>query len=67
MKTIRQQLRSARRELRMRRVVYRRHVAEGKMTQEDADYEIDCMVCIVATLDKVREEVEATPLLPGIV
>ncbi len=44
------QIEAAERELRMRRNVYPRRVAEGKMTQALADREVAAMDAIVETL-----------------
>jgi|SRR5215472_4510478 len=46
-----EQLRCARRELAMRRNVYPKWVANGKMKQEDADREIAGMQAIVLSLE----------------
>lgn len=48
--TLTDQLAAARRELGMRRRVYPRQVASGRMTQAAADHEIACMQAIVDTL-----------------
>lgn len=39
------------REIAMRRKVYPRWVAAGKMTQAKADTEISCMLAVLATLE----------------
>jgi uncharacterized MAPEG superfamily protein len=44
------QIEAAERELRMRRNVYPRRVAEGKMTQTQANREMAAMAAIVETL-----------------
>jgi hypothetical protein len=41
-------VRCAERELRLRRRVYPRQVANGKMSQEDADHETEAMSTILA-------------------
>lgn len=50
------QIEAAERELRMRRHVYPRRVAEGKMTQDLANREMAAMAAIVDTLRGVRDE-----------
>jgi hypothetical protein len=45
-------LKSAQRELALRRRVYPKWVAREKMTQEDAAHEICCMEAIVKILDE---------------
>ena len=50
MKTIKEQLACARRELALRRNVYPGWVARGKMNQQKSDHEIACMESIVETL-----------------
>jgi hypothetical protein len=42
----------ARRELALRRQVYPRAVAHGRMTQEQAEHEIGCMTEIVQVLER---------------
>jgi hypothetical protein len=51
MKTIREQLDAARRELAMRKRVYPGWVRAQKMTKEKADHETECMASIVETLE----------------
>jgi cytochrome c556 len=51
--TLDEQIQCARRELGMRERVYRRWVQMGKMTQNNADYEIECMNAILTTLQKL--------------
>jgi hypothetical protein len=53
MKTITEQIASAKRELALRRNVYPGWVAKERMKQETADHEIACMEAIVATLEAV--------------
>lgn len=48
------QIAAARRELGMRRGVYPRRVADGKMKQAKADHEIAAMEAIIATLEAVE-------------
>lgn len=46
-------LKCVERELRLRKKVYPRWVAEGRMTQQQAEHEIDCMQAIVTDYDKI--------------
>lgn len=48
--TLDQQIQSVAREIKMRERVYPRWVASGKMKRENADYELECMKAILATL-----------------
>jgi hypothetical protein len=50
--TIQDELEAARRELRMRKEVYPRRVAAGKMTERQAKHETACMAAIVLRLEK---------------
>jgi hypothetical protein len=65
MKTLPEQLASAKRELALRRNTYPKWIESKRMKQESADHEIDCMESIVATLEKmvmlaeVSEEMKA--------
>ena len=52
MKTAKELLKCAQRELAMRERVYPRRVAEGKMSQQSADHETDCMAEIVKLLEE---------------
>lgn len=52
MKTIREQLDAARRELAMRHKVYPGWVRDRKMTAEKAAHETECMAAIVETLEQ---------------
>lgn len=52
MKTLRDQIASARRELALRRVVYPKRVSLGSMKASVASHETDCMTAIVATLER---------------
>ncbi len=52
MKPLSEQLNAALRELALRRNVYPKWVANGRMRQAAADHEIQCMESIVATLEK---------------
>jgi len=45
----------AKRELAMRKAAYPRWVKEGRMKQEDADYQIECMAAIVQDYRKICE------------
>ena len=51
--TLKDQLDCARRELALRRNVYPKWVASGRMTQAKADHETQAMAAIVATLEKM--------------
>lgn len=53
--TLQKQIEVARREVQMRRRVYRRWVADGKMTQSDADFQIAGMEAIVQTLESLDQ------------
>lgn len=61
--SIEDQIASAYREVRFRRRVYERRVAEGKMTRRQADHEIAAMEAIAATLESMREQKTASPTL----
>ena len=52
------QIKCAKRELAMRKVVYPGRVRMGKMKQEAADKEIDGMEAIIATLEKIQRDLE---------
>lgn len=52
MKTAAELLKCAQRELAMRERVYPRRLAEGKMSQQSADHETDCMAAIVKLLEE---------------
>lgn len=56
MKTLHEQIKAVRRELSMRIAVYPRRVESGKMTQEQAEHEIDCMRSVLAVLEAVNPE-----------
>lgn len=68
MKTLKDQLACAQRELALRRSAYPKWVASKRMTQDKADHETGCMASIVATLQKmvyleeVSEEMKREPL-----
>lgn len=47
------QIREAKRELAMRRSAYPRWVANGRMTQTDADRQTEAMAAIVETLEEL--------------
>ena len=53
MKTLKEQLKSAQRELAVRRNVYPKRLLAGSMRQESADHEIECMEAIVETLHRM--------------
>jgi len=53
--SIDEQIAAVRRELAMRRNVYRKWVTGGRMKQEVADKEIAAMEAVLATLQRVRE------------
>lgn len=53
-KTLAEQLGCARREVQRRKFGYRKAVDEQRMSREQAQYEIDCMDEIVATLEKLK-------------
>jgi hypothetical protein len=48
------QISCVKRELRLREHVYARRVSEGKMTQTDADVELQTMDAVLQTLERVR-------------
>jgi len=48
------QIACVKRELRLRERVYARRVAEEKMTQTDADIELQAMGAVLETLERVR-------------
>lgn len=66
-KTLTQQLACAKRELRMRELVYPKRVANETMTQRQADHEIACMAEIVVSLMRLlrQEEDREQPRLFG--
>lgn len=51
MKTIEQQIASVKRELALRKNVYPKWVASGRMQQDSADHEIECMQEVLNTLE----------------
>jgi hypothetical protein len=53
MKSLKEQLNSARRERAMRIGVYPREVKAGRMKQAVADHELACIEAIIATLEKM--------------
>lgn len=55
-KTIDEQIKCAQRELGMRKMVYPRRVAEGKMLPQTAQHETDCMAAILQTLEQVKKQ-----------
>lgn len=54
--TLEQQIKSVRREIAMRERVYPAWVRGGKMKQENADYEIEAMKSVAATLETLLHE-----------
>lgn len=58
-KSYSEQLACLTRELALRRNTYRKWVAAGKMTQEKATHEIECMEAAIATVQKVKDLAEA--------
>lgn len=50
------QIKCAKRELAMRRNVYPKWVAYGKMNQTSADAEIAAMAAIVSTLERLKQK-----------
>jgi GH15 family glucan-1,4-alpha-glucosidase len=56
MKTLTDQIASARRELSMRRRVYPSWIERKRMTQTQADHEIACMEAIIATLEAASDQ-----------
>ena len=54
--SLEQQIEAADRELRMRRGVYPRRIAQGKMTDAQATHEIACMIAIGTTLRQLRKD-----------
>lgn len=63
--TIERQIAAVRREVSMRRRVYPRWIASGKMSQDQADREIEAMVAAQATLEQLRTERQAVET-PGL-
>lgn len=59
------QIACVRREISMRRKVYPRWTATGKMTQDEADRQISTMEAVQATLESVRSERQAQ-VAPGL-
>lgn len=55
MKTIQEQIKSARREVAMRKRVYPRSVEYKSMTADACRHEIECMEAIVETLEGVEQ------------
>ena len=53
------QIACVRREVGMRRRVYPRWVASGKMTQEEADRQVEAMEAVQATLEQLRDDQRA--------
>ena len=59
------QIACVRREVSMRRHVYPRWVANGKMTQEEADRQVEAMEAAQATLERLRDDEQAR-VAPGL-
>lgn len=58
--TIDEQIKGARRELDFRRRLYPNWVANGKITQKEAQYQIEVMEQIICTLEGVKSFVVST-------
>lgn len=54
--TIDEQIACVKREIRMRESVYPRWVGNGKMSQRQADRELNAMRAVLATLERVRDQ-----------
>ncbi|PYS91100.1 MAG: hypothetical protein DMF62_03075 [Acidobacteria bacterium] len=54
--TLGQQIKAAQRELAMRRTVYAKRVAFQKMTQAEADLEVELMAAILKTLEELQQQ-----------
>jgi hypothetical protein len=63
--TIDRQIACVRREVSMRRKVYPRWVSVGKMTQEEADRQLQTMEAVQATLEKLLAD-EKARVTPGL-
>ncbi len=57
--TLEQQIACVRRELAMRQRVYPKWVTAGRMTQQQADHEVNAMTAVLATLERVQSEQRA--------
>lgn len=55
MVTITEQIKVVRREIGKRKTFYPKYVAEGKMTQQEANYQIEAMEYVLNTLQAVLE------------
>ena len=55
-KTLDEQIASVQREIVMRNRVYKRWVADGRMTQDQASHEIACMEEVLRTLGEIRRK-----------
>lgn len=53
--TLADQIAAVKREIAMRRNVYPRRVAEGRMTQAKADHEVAAMLAVLATLEGIHQ------------
>lgn len=60
-----QQIACVRREIAMRENVYKRRVADGKMTQAKADGEVRAMQAVLATLQAVEDNAPTIERLKG--
>lgn len=58
MKTITEQIASAKRELALRKHVYPGMLATGKMTADQCRHEIECMEAIIKTLERESPQKE---------
>ncbi len=56
--TFQQQIECVRREIGMRERVYPNWVANKKLKQEKADYEIACMKAVLGTLTSLNRQIE---------
>jgi hypothetical protein len=62
MMTLEDQVKEARRELALRKVVYPKQVARGTLTEGQAAYHLAAMAAIVATLTRLEVESRQLPL-----
>jgi len=60
------QIAEVEREIKMRRDVYARQVANGKMRQSIADYHIGAMEAVLETLRQLELMIESTETGPGV-
>ncbi len=54
--TLDDQIACIRRELSMRQRVYPRWVDDGRMTQAKADHEVNTMMAVLATLERLQQQ-----------